>query len=109
MKLYDDNLSAVEDKATAGRLGGHSWNIISNSAKDEIYLQHVRSSDHYVNERGETTSAWFDRRRRIPHPLRGLEGANWSANVREILQCPSTPQRVLDADAVRLTFASYFL
>ena len=51
-----------------------------------------RSSDHYVNNSGSTTSVWFDRRRRIPHPLGGLEGANWSANVREILKCPATPQ-----------------
>lgn len=55
----------------------------------------VRSSDHYVNNTsGETTSVWFDRRRRIPHPLGGLEGANWSANVREILKCPATPQSI---------------
>ena len=55
----------------------------------------LRSSDHYVNNTsGETTSVWFDRRRRIPHPLGGLEGANWSANVREILKCPATPQSI---------------
>lgn len=92
---YDGHrtLCSVEDKATAGRLGGHSWNIISNNEQDEIYLRHARSSDHYVNNTsGETTSVWFDRRRRIPHPLGGLEGANWSANVREILKCPATPQ-----------------
>eukprot|EP00435_Cladocopium_sp_Y103_P024257 s1749_g5.t4 len=41
---YDRNrtLCTVEDKATAGRLGGHSWNIISNTEQDEIYLRHAR-------------------------------------------------------------------
>jgi len=92
---YDGHrtLCSVEDKATAGRLGGHSWNIINNTEQDEIYLRHARSSNHYVdNTSGETTSTWFDRRRRIPHPLGGLEGSNWSANVRESLKCPATPQ-----------------
>ena len=33
---YDGHrtLCSVEDKATAGRLGGHSWNIISNNEQD---------------------------------------------------------------------------
>ncbi len=57
---------------------------------------HVRSSDHYVNNAGETTSVWFDRRCRIPHPMGGLEGSNWSANVRESLRCPETPQSHLE-------------
>jgi len=86
-------ICTAEDKATASRLGGHSWNIISNNEQDEIYLRHARSSDHYVNNAGETTSVWFDRRCRIPHPMGGLEGSNWSANVRESLRCPATPQR----------------
>ncbi|CAE7444052.1 unnamed protein product [Symbiodinium natans] len=81
-------------KAVAGRLGGHTWNIITNSDKHEIYLTQARSRDHYINDRGEITSVWFERRRRIPHPVGGLEGANWSANVKESLLCPGTPRAV---------------
>eukprot|EP00435_Cladocopium_sp_Y103_P029668 s1749_g7.t1 len=64
--------------------------VVQNSTVCRMVSQ---SSDHYVNNTsGETTSAWFDRRRRIPHPQGGLEGSNWSANVRESLRCPQEPQ-----------------
>ncbi|CAE7298086.1 unnamed protein product [Symbiodinium pilosum] len=91
---YDGHktICSAEDKAVAGRLGGHTWNIITNSDEHEIYLTQARSRDHYVNDRGEITSVWFERRRRIPHSVGGLEGANWSANVRESLLCPGTPR-----------------
>ncbi|CAE7737208.1 unnamed protein product [Symbiodinium sp. CCMP2456] len=118
---YDGHktICTPEDKGVAGRLGGHTWNIITNSIlyksvayqlgaygsgsiwehmgagdKHELYLTQARSRDHYINDKGEITSVWFDRRRRVPHSVRGLEGANWSANVKESLLSPGagTPQ-----------------
>lgn len=75
------------------------YKMVQRCAKCKCVL---RSSDHYVNNTsGETTSVWFDRRRRIPHPLGGLEGANWSANVREILKCPATPQSISKSSTAR--------
>eukprot|EP00439_Symbiodinium_sp_Y106_P077180 s315_g16.t1 len=92
---YDGHktICTPEDKGVAGRLGGHTWNILTNSDKHELYLTQARSRDHYINDKGEITSVWFDRRRRVPHSVRGLEGANWSANVKESLLCPGTPPK----------------
>lgn len=93
--------------ATPGHLGlpirraTHVFNHVlfwasKHPPPSKFELSSVRSSDHYVNNAGETTSVWFDRRCRIPHPMGGLEGSNWSANVRESLRCPATPQRHLE-------------
>jgi len=89
---YDGHrtVCTLEDKAIAARLGGHSWNIINNSDKHEIYMNHARSSDHYVNEKGQTTSEWFEKKKRVPHH-RGGDDANWSGDITRILTCPRTP------------------
>lgn len=91
---YDGHrtICTLEDKALAARLGGHSWNIINNSDKHEIYLPHARSSEHYVDDKGNTTSAWLDRKKRVSRPgAGGDEGANYSGEVTEVLRCPRSP------------------
>jgi len=92
---YDGHrtVCTLEDKAIAARLGGHSWNIVNNSEQHEIYLPHARSSEHYVNKKGETTSEWFEKKKRVPH-TRGGEGADasWSGDITRVLTVPRTPQ-----------------
>lgn len=90
---YDGHktVCTLEDKAIAARLGGHSWNIVNNSDKHEIYLPHARSSEHYIDDKGNMTSSWFERKRRVPHPIGGMEGSNWSGDVKEVMRCPRSP------------------
>eukprot|EP00933_Yihiella_yeosuensis_P051421 TRINITY_DN49350_c0_g1_i1.p1 TRINITY_DN49350_c0_g1~~TRINITY_DN49350_c0_g1_i1.p1 ORF type:complete len:349 (+),score=33.94 TRINITY_DN49350_c0_g1_i1:82-1128(+) len=92
---YDGHrtICTLEDKAIAARLSGHTWNIINNKDEHEIYLRHARSDEHYVDEKGNTSSAWIEKKKRVPHPVGGNAGANWSGHITESLKCPSTPSR----------------
>lgn len=63
---YDGHkcLGTANDKALAARLGGHSYNIINNTARDEVYLKELRHADHFLDKKGRHTVHFFGSRRR---------------------------------------------
>jgi len=54
----------ANDRGLAERLGGHSYNILSNSDKHEIYLRDLRPPEHYLDSKGRHTVHFFGSRRR---------------------------------------------
>mmetsp|Transcript_22030 Transcript_22030/g.41499 ORF Transcript_22030/g.41499 Transcript_22030/m.41499 type:complete len:306 (+) Transcript_22030:54-971(+) len=64
--FYDNHkgCGTAADKALAARLGGHSYNILSNQDRDEIYLRQLRHDEHYIDKKGRHTAAFFGARRR---------------------------------------------
>lgn len=63
------------DKGLASRLGGHKYNIISNSDKDEVYLRNLRNDQHFLDKKGRHTIHLFgDRRRKFTVDERDLVG-----------------------------------
>mmetsp|Transcript_66139 Transcript_66139/g.167595 ORF Transcript_66139/g.167595 Transcript_66139/m.167595 type:complete len:307 (+) Transcript_66139:114-1034(+) len=61
------------DRGLAERLGGHSYNIISNSDQHEVYLRHLRQPDHIVDDKGRHTREFMGaRRRKFAGDERGL-------------------------------------
>lgn len=79
-----------DDKRQAARLSGHTWNIINNSDKDEVYYQNARNPDHYIDERGQNTSHWFEKKKRIDLDGDGIIECLDSTNVEEVMVCPPT-------------------
>lgn len=55
------------DKGLAARLGGHSYNILNNQDKDEVYLREMRHDAHYLDKKGRHTVHFFGSRRRKYH------------------------------------------
>jgi hypothetical protein len=92
---YDGHrtVCTLEDKAIAARLGGHSWNIINNKDEHEIYLRHARNDHHYINDKGQTSSDWFHKKKRILDDTGRMQSANHSRHMTEALTCPRTPGR----------------
>lgn len=74
-----------DDRKTAAQLGGHTWNPLSNRREDEVFLLHARNDDHFVDDKGNITSHWFEKRKRV-------EGANPldSSRMEEIMRAPPT-------------------
>mmetsp|Transcript_71096 Transcript_71096/g.200667 ORF Transcript_71096/g.200667 Transcript_71096/m.200667 type:complete len:308 (-) Transcript_71096:43-966(-) len=66
VNYYDNHASRCtsQEKGLAARLGGHTYNIINNRGRDEIYLNGSRSDDHYVDKQGCHTVHCFGARRR---------------------------------------------
>mmetsp|Transcript_65602 Transcript_65602/g.137129 ORF Transcript_65602/g.137129 Transcript_65602/m.137129 type:complete len:307 (+) Transcript_65602:111-1031(+) len=52
------------DRGLAERLSGCNYNIINNSDEHEIYLRHLRRSDHFVDSKGRHTEHFMGARRR---------------------------------------------
>lgn len=67
VNYYDFHRSkgTAGDKGLAARLGGHSYNILSNRHEDEIYFPKMRQRDHFVDEKNRATKHFFDRRRKF--------------------------------------------
>lgn len=80
----------AEEKGQAARISGHVWNIITNSDRDEVYLQNARNNDHYVDDKGRTTSFWFDKKKRVDLDGDGIIDCVDSTNVEEVMVCPAT-------------------
>jgi hypothetical protein len=77
LNYYDGHkcCGTAADKGLAARLGGHSYNIISNNAKDEIYLNELRNDDHCLDRKGRHAFNFFEaRKRKFPVDERNLVG-----------------------------------
>eukprot|EP00438_Fugacium_kawagutii_P021243 Skav207764 [mRNA] locus=scaffold2087:77577:86109:- [translate_table: standard] len=72
LNYYDNHMGCgtAADKAIAARLGGHSYNILSNQDRHEIYMRELRNNYHFLDRKGRHTAAFFGARRRkfAPHP-----------------------------------------
>lgn len=66
INYYDNHKcwGTAGDKALAARLGGHSYNILNNHDRDEIYLRNLRHDDHCIDRKGRSTKHMFEGRRR---------------------------------------------
>eukprot|EP00928_Gymnodinium_smaydae_P040401 TRINITY_DN273_c1_g1_i1.p1 TRINITY_DN273_c1_g1~~TRINITY_DN273_c1_g1_i1.p1 ORF type:complete len:307 (-),score=61.30 TRINITY_DN273_c1_g1_i1:54-974(-) len=66
INYYDNHRckGTADDKALAARLGGHSYNILSNQDKHEIYFRNMRNQNHYLDKKGRHTREFFGARRR---------------------------------------------
>ena len=100
VNLYDKQRcqGTAANKATAARLSGHSYNILSNGRRDEVYLQELRNDDHYIDRNNQATEDWWPRRRKFAarqpenavgkamqgHPLPHPKVADRSARRQEI-------------------------
>eukprot|EP00747_Dinoflagellata_sp_TGD_P066436 gnl/TRDRNA2_/TRDRNA2_154798_c2_seq1.p1 gnl/TRDRNA2_/TRDRNA2_154798_c2~~gnl/TRDRNA2_/TRDRNA2_154798_c2_seq1.p1 ORF type:complete len:395 (+),score=55.83 gnl/TRDRNA2_/TRDRNA2_154798_c2_seq1:60-1244(+) len=103
---YDKHrtICPTDDKATAARLGGHTWNIINNSEEHEIYLRHARNSEHFVDEQNRTTNVWFARRKHVSAPGAAEDShANDSHLTEQCLACPPTAGKEAAHRRVRQT------
>lgn len=69
-------------------ISGHTWNIINNSGKDEVYLMHARNKDHFIDDKGNNSNHWFEKKKRVlshdGNPIECLD----STNVREVMWGP---------------------
>lgn len=77
VNYYDNHKcqGTATDKGLASRLGGHKYNIINNSDKDEVYLRNLRNDVHFVDKKGRHTAHLFgDRRRKFHIDERDLVG-----------------------------------
>mmetsp|Transcript_118919 Transcript_118919/g.371840 ORF Transcript_118919/g.371840 Transcript_118919/m.371840 type:complete len:307 (-) Transcript_118919:60-980(-) len=75
LNYYDNHRSCGTacDKAIAANVGGHNYNIITNSDQHEIYLTSLRHGDHCVDQKGRHTRDFFgSRRRKFATDERGL-------------------------------------
>mmetsp|Transcript_41788 Transcript_41788/g.118294 ORF Transcript_41788/g.118294 Transcript_41788/m.118294 type:complete len:306 (-) Transcript_41788:84-1001(-) len=61
------------DRGLAERLGGHAYNILSNTDQHEIYFRDQRPVEHFVDQKGRHTVHFFGaRRRKYPGDERDL-------------------------------------
>eukprot|EP00434_Breviolum_minutum_P005332 symbB.v1.2.004703.t1/scaffold273.1/size250767/3 len=71
LNYYDNQMGigTAADKAIAARLGGHSYNILSNQDRYEMYMRELRHDYHFLDRKGRHTAAFFGARRRkfAPH------------------------------------------
>lgn len=71
LNYYDNHMGCgtAADKAIAARLGGHSYNILSNQDRYEMYMRELRHDYHFLDRKGRHTAAFFGARRRkfAPH------------------------------------------
>lgn len=62
---------------------------------------HTKGSAHFVDQQGQSTAAWFHRRKRVVLPDGGELVGNDSRRIAEVLTCPPTARsrpRGLDTD-----------
>lgn len=74
---YDNHkgCGTATDKGLASRLGGHSYNILNNQDRDEIYFREMRHDEHFLDKKGRHTQHLFgDRRRKFAVDERNLVG-----------------------------------
>jgi len=72
---YQRCCGTATDKGLASRLGGHSYNIINGSDKDEMYFGHLRHDTHFLDKKGRHTIHFLgDRRRKFETDERNLVG-----------------------------------
>lgn len=66
LNYYDSHrgCGTAADKGLAARLSGHTYNIINNTDRHEMYLQELRNSDHFVDQKGRHTVHFIGARRR---------------------------------------------
>jgi hypothetical protein len=64
---YDGHrtLCTCDEKKTASMISGHTWNILNNSDKHEVYLLHARNKDHFLDHNGMNTNLWFEKKKRV--------------------------------------------
>lgn len=88
INYYDGHTSCctAKEKGLAARLGGHTYNVINNQGRDEIYLNNHRSDEHCVDQKGRHTTHFFgSSRRKFAGDDRGL--------VRQSLMSPDAHPR----------------
>eukprot|EP00403_Amphidinium_massartii_P035334 CAMPEP_0178441632 /NCGR_PEP_ID=MMETSP0689_2-20121128/37588_1 /TAXON_ID=160604 /ORGANISM="Amphidinium massartii, Strain CS-259" /LENGTH=316 /DNA_ID=CAMNT_0020064831 /DNA_START=15 /DNA_END=966 /DNA_ORIENTATION=+ len=87
---YDGHrtVCTADEKAVAARIGGHTWNIISNDEEHEIYFREARNPDHFLDKDGHGSSCWFDRKKRVQDESGEAVRAGGSAAVASTLKCP---------------------
>ena len=100
LNYYDEHrcIGTANDKAIAARLGGHSYNIISNGAKDEIYMRHLRHTDHYLDDKNKATNKWWGRLKKFPE-LKAEEAIR--RPVERCLTLPEDHPKVKRKEALR--------
>lgn len=66
LNYYDKHrgCGTATDKGLAARMGGHSYNIISNDERHEIYFREMRHDDHFIDKKGRHTEHMMGPRRR---------------------------------------------
>jgi len=69
-------------------ISGHTWNILNHKEADEVYLQHARNSDHYIDANLKNTNAWFEKKRRVDGDGDGIPENLDSSNVQEVMFGP---------------------
>lgn len=77
VNYYDNHkcCGTATDKGLAARLGGHSYNILNNQDRDEIYFPNMRHDQHFLDKKGRHTQHMFgDRRRKFGVDERNLVG-----------------------------------
>mmetsp|Transcript_5658 Transcript_5658/g.9752 ORF Transcript_5658/g.9752 Transcript_5658/m.9752 type:complete len:322 (+) Transcript_5658:93-1058(+) len=87
---YDGHrtLCTADEKAVAARIGGHTWNIISNDEKHEIYMREARNPDHFLDKDGKGSSCWFDRKKPVLDETGQVVRASGSAAMASTMKCP---------------------
>jgi len=81
-------LCTCDVKKTASIISGHTWNILNHSSKDEVYLMDARNPDHFIDNTGNNTSHWFEKKRRIDSDGDGVIQCLDSSNVQEVMRGP---------------------
>lgn len=82
---------SVDEKKMASLLSGHTWNILNGREDHEVYLQHARNPDHYIDiKTGRNTSHWFEKKMRVDLDGDGIIDCVDSTNVQETMVCPGT-------------------
>jgi len=77
VNYYDNHRcqGTATDKGLAARCGGHSYNIINNQDKDEIYHLKLRHDTHFLDKKGRSTIHFVGpRKRRFDIDERNLVG-----------------------------------
>lgn len=66
LNYYDKHrgCGTATDKGLAARMGGHSYNIINNDNRHEIYFKDMRHDDHFIDKKGRHTRDFVGARRR---------------------------------------------
>lgn len=52
------------ERGLSTRLGGHSYNVLTGSSRDERYFMNMRHDQHFVDDKGNHTQHWFGARRK---------------------------------------------
>lgn len=76
VNLYDEGRSrgTATEKGLAARMGGHTWNIINNDCRHEIYFTQAKNSDHPLFLGDCKTKFPVDSRNLVGKSLRAPDG-----------------------------------